>query len=161
MVRCQSVAVRMVMALQLKKYEIAGAKSCALLCVSCRREFIPSPRLGKRQKTCGDKACEQLQRAGYRRQYRKTNLEAEAGYESKRREARGAEFWPKYREDHPVSTARNRAQSRLRKKLKKAGLQRQLDIVQLVDPIGNLDLVVGFATSHRSLLEQCVCKPTG
>jgi hypothetical protein len=47
----------------------------------------------------------------------------------------------------------------LRKKLKKAGLQRQLDIVQLIDPPEKLATLVEFATSHRSLLEECRVKP--
>jgi hypothetical protein len=40
----------------------------------------------------------------------------------------------------------------------KAGLQRQLDIVQLIDPPGKLEQVIGFATSHRSLLCECLGK---
>lgn len=143
------------------KKEAGSSLKGSSSCVSCKKKFHPNPRLGKRQKTCGDESCGQKQRAKYRNQYRKTNEEAERGYEAKRRAARGKNYWQRYRAEHPESTARNRAGSRLRRKLQKAGLQRQLDIVQLIDPIETLAVVVGFATSHRSLLEECLCKPTG
>jgi hypothetical protein len=100
-------------------------------------------------------------RAKYRRRYRKANPEAEKGYSDKQRESRGGRYWKAYREMHPDTTLRNRANGRLRKRLKKAGLQRQLDIVQLIDPIEKLDAVVGFATSHRSLLHECLPRKCG
>jgi hypothetical protein len=98
-------------------------------------------------------------RAGYRRKYRIKNPHAEQGYAQKQKDHRSTDFWKKYRENHPVYTDRNRSQTRLRKKLKKAGLQRQLDIVQLVDPPSKLATLVEFATSHRSLLQECRVKP--
>jgi hypothetical protein len=39
--------------------------------------------------------------------------------------------------------------------LAQAGLQRQLDIVQVLDPPGYFDRFEGFAMSHRSLVEAC------
>lgn len=128
-------------------------------CVSCGTRFRPHPRLGTRQKTCGKEACQQRHRAGYRRRYRIENPQVEQEYEQKRRSSRSPDFWKNYRKSHPAYTSRNRAQARLRKELAKAGLQRQLDIVQLIDPPEKLATVLGFATSHRSLLEECRCKP--
>lgn len=130
-------------------------------CVICAVSFRASPRLQTRQKTCGKACCVRSHRAAYRRQYRKSSQEAELGYQQKRKASQGVDYWKQYRDAHPVSTARNRANSRLRKLLLKSGLQRQLDIVQLIDPIEKLDVVVGFATSHRSLLEECLCKACG
>jgi len=86
------------------------------------------------------------------------NPKAEQEIEQKRRDARPPDFWKAYRQSRPVATARNRANSRLRKKLSKAGLQRQLDMVQLIDPPEKLEAVVEFATSHRSLLFECLRK---
>jgi hypothetical protein len=111
-----------------------------------------------RQRTCGQEVCKRAYRAAFRREYRKKNPKAEQDIEKKRRDARPADFWNAYRQAHPIATARNRANSRLRKKLSKAGLQRQLDIVQLIDPPSKLEAVIGFATSHRSLLFECLCK---
>ena len=127
-------------------------------CVVCQTRFKPHPRLDIRQKTCGQTQCRRKHRARYRRQYRAKNPEANQEYEQKRRQSRPPNFWKEYRRAHPASTERNRAQARLRKKLVKAGLQRQLDIVQLIDPPGKLASVVEFATSHRSLLMACKCQ---
>lgn len=128
-------------------------------CVSCESRFTPHHRLGIRQKTCGKAPCRRKHRAGYRRKYRRTNSESEQGYEKKRREARPPDFWKKFRESHPSYVTRNRAQARFRKQLNKAGLQRQLDIVQLFDPPEKLGALMTFATSHRSLLQECGYRP--
>ena len=125
-------------------------------CVCCHVRFRPNPRLRDRQKTCGKDTCRKEHRAAYRRRYRKRNPQAEQDIQKKRQESRPPEFWKNYRRDHPNSTARNRANSRLRKQLAKIGLQRQLDIVQLIDPIDKLDRILEFATSHRSLLRECL-----
>jgi len=130
-------------------------------CVSCEIQFTPHHRLGSRQKTCGKDSCSRKHRAGYRRKYRSKieNSQSEQEYEEKRRKDRPSGFWKAYRKAHPAYANRNRAQSRLRKKLKKVGLQRQLDIVQLFDPPEKLGTLVEFATSHRSLLQQCGYRP--
>ncbi len=61
-------------------------------CVSCRSRFIPNPRLRTRQKTCGKESCRRTQRAGYRRQYRIKNPQAEQEYAQKRGNSRSTAF---------------------------------------------------------------------
>jgi hypothetical protein len=132
----------------------AGRLQCQ--CVCCGDRFFAHSRLGARQKTCGNRSCQKFHRARYRREYRLSNPQAEQDIRKKRAARRPPDYWREYRKNHPASTARNQAGARLRKRLIEAGLQRQLDIVQLIDPIGKLHQVVGFATSHRSLLEECL-----
>ena len=127
-------------------------------CVCCRELFRPHPRLGERQKTCGKDPCRRALHAAFRLRDRKENQQAERDIQKKRKESRAGDYWKNYRRDHPESTARNRANSRLRKQLARAGLQRQLDIVQLIDPPEKIDELVRFATSHRSLLYECLGK---
>lgn len=122
-------------------------------CSQCKIWFRPCARLKLRQKTCGKAICQLEYRASYRRQYRIDNPGANHEYEVKRRASRSAGFWKNYRKEHPASTQRNRDSAKLRKQLEKAGLQRQLDIVQVIDPLGYFELFHRFATSHRSLLE--------
>lgn len=126
-----------------------------LRCLECKKFFRPHPRLSARQKTCGKRACLLLHRARYRKQYRQRNNEAEQDSQEKTKLSRIPGFWKRYRKSHPQSSERNRAQTRLRKQLQQLGLQRQLDIMQVIDPPGYFDLFQGFATSHRSLLEAC------
>jgi len=129
------------------------------LCSECKKSFSPSPRLNARQKTCGEKACQLKHRARYRRSYRKNDPSSEKEYREKVKASRPPGFWKKYRRDHPKSTDRNRLNSMLRGRLRRAGLQRQLDIAQVIDPPGHFDRFHEFAMTHQSLLEKCRAKP--
>jgi len=124
-------------------------------CLECKRKYSPSPRLKLRQKTCGAPDCRRRHRARYRRDYRIRSPEVEQESRKKIRANRPTDFWKTYREEHPSATERNRKLTKLRKRLTRSGLQRQLDIVQVVDPPGYFDLFQGFATSHRSLIKEC------
>lgn len=124
-------------------------------CSECKKSFLPSPRLKARQKTCGEKACQLKHRARYRRRYRCADPESEKEYRNKVKANRPPGFWGKYRRDHVESTERNRLNSKLRRRLKRAGLQRQLDIAQVTEPSGYFDHFCEFATTHQSLLEEC------
>lgn len=132
-----------------------GFGSRCIRCIECKKSFRPSPRLKSRQRTCTERACQLSYRARYRRQYRRENFGAEEEYREKTKSNRSPDFWKKYRQDHSRSSERNRLNAKLRKRLRRTGLQRQLDIVQVIDPSGYFDLFHGFATSHRSLLEAC------
>jgi hypothetical protein len=137
------------------KARALGFASRCNRCFECKKSFLPSPRLKSRQKTCRERACQLAYRARYRRQYRRKNFEAEEDSRKKTKASRSSNFWKEYRKSHASSSERNRLNTKLRKRLRNAGLQRQLDIVQVVDPTGYFDLFQGFATSHRSLLEEC------
>jgi hypothetical protein len=129
--------------------------SRCIRCAECKKSFRPHPRLKARQKTCTQRACQLAYRARYRKQYRRENAETEKDSQEKVKSNRASGFWKSYRKSHPQSSERNRAQTKLHKRLRQAGLQRQLDIVQVIDPPGYFDLFQGFATSHRSLLLAC------
>jgi hypothetical protein len=111
-----------------------------------------------RQKTCGELVCVRKHRAKYRRRYRAEDPVLEQESRKKIQESRPKIFWKTYRKEHPTSTERNRKLTKLRKRLAHSGLQRQLDIVQVVDPPGHFELFLGFATSHRLLIEDCRAK---
>jgi len=123
-------------------------------CTECKKKFTAHPRLKSRQKTCGSNTCVLAHRARYRRQYRLKNPEAELHYQEKVKSNRCDNHWRAYRDKHPAGTERNRLGSKLRARLRRQGLQRQLDIVEVVDPPGYFDLFHGFAMSHRSLLAE-------
>ena len=124
-------------------------------CLECKKLFCPHPRLKVRQKTCTQRACRLAYRARYRRLYRRNNLQSESDSQEKTKSNQVPSFWKNYRAKNLHSTERNRAQTRLRSQLMRAGLQRQLDIVQVINPPGYFELFQGFAMSHRSLLTAC------
>ena len=126
-------------------------------CECCHIEFSPSPRLGARQKTCGAILCKKHHRAKYRRHYRKENAAIEKEYRSKRPTG----YWREYRSGHPNYVNKNRFMNRMAQRVRRAGLQRQLDILELVEFPSKISVVVGFATSTRSLWEAETCKKCG
>ncbi len=123
-------------------------------CHSCKESYQPTPRLGSRQKTCGSVECRRKHRAQYQRLYRRADPEAEEDIREKIKNARPPDFWKTYRATHSKSTERNRKLTNLRMRLKRAGLQRKLDIVEVVDPKGSFDRFHEFATSHRLMIEE-------
>ncbi len=123
-------------------------------CLECKKIFRPNARLKSRQRTCGQPTCRLQSRARYQKEYRRLNPQLELEYREKRKNQHSPDFWKNYRSTHPVSTKRNRDASRLRKRLKRDGLQRKLDIVQVIDPPGYFDRYHGFATRHRWLIKE-------
>ena len=122
-------------------------------CSECKKHFTPSPRLKLRQNTCGERNCLLAHRARYRRKYRLVNADSEKEYQEKSKANRPAGFWKNYREKNLKSTQQNRLNVNLRQGLKRAGLQRQLDIVEVIDSPEYFESFCAFAMSHRSLLE--------
>ncbi len=82
------------------------------------------------------------------------NPESEIEVQKKRRESRPKGYWKAYRANHPTATARNRVETKLRRRLKKQSLQRQLDILQPIDQLRHCAQNCKFATSRRYLIEE-------
>lgn len=92
------------------------------LCCSCGEPFKPHVRLKSRQLTCGKSPCKSL------RHYQ--TLKA-------------------WRRKNPASTDRNREQAKLRARLKRKSLQRNLDILQVAKSPKDSVAFAVFATLQR------------
>ena len=125
-------------------------------CLYCLNHFKPSVRLKDRQKTCGAETCVRRHRCRYQRHWRKLNSSVEAEYRAKRKVGREKDFWKKFRKPPPEYEKRNRFFTKLRKRLRREGLQRKLDIVQAVEFPSKLIDFTGFATRHRSIILESV-----
>jgi transposase len=122
------------------------------VCLGCQNKFKPNHKLKGRQKTCGKQECRRKHRCFYQRRWRKLNQSVEQEYQAKRKSGREKDFWKEYRRLHPEYECRNRKLSRLRKRLKREGLQRKLDIVQVIENAKKLHSLNEFATRHRSFV---------
>jgi len=91
------------------------------LCICCSTPFTPHVRLKARQLTCSAE-CRKKRRATKMQAWRKNH----PGYNKPRKHPPG--FWKQYRASHPEGAARNREQSRLRAKLRRKSLQRNLEL---------------------------------
>src|ERR1041385_9006853 len=125
-------------------------------CPYCLNHFKPSVRLRDRQKTCGAEICIRRHRSRYQRRWRKLNSSVEAEYQAKLKVNRKKGFWKEFRRTHPEYEKRNRFFTKLRKNLRRKGLQRKLDIVQAVEFPSKLIDFTEFATRHRSIILESV-----
>ena len=114
------------------------------LCCSCGTPFKPHVRLKARQLTCGKGPCQAKRHHQTLKAWRRKT----PGYNKKRQYPDG--FWKSYRQKNPESTRRNRAQAKLRARLKRKSLQRNVDILQVAKFPKHSDAFSGFATLHRS-----------
>ncbi len=117
------------------------------VCCVCEVRFHAHVRLKNRQITCGAKKCQKKRHHQTLKKWRRAN----SGYQKRREYHEG--FWKKYRRDHPQSTKRNRDQAKLRARLKRKSLQRNLDILQAAEFPKHSEAFTGFATLHQSSIK--------
>jgi hypothetical protein len=129
-----------------------------LKCSICKIKFYPNIRLKERQKTCMAEACRRDHRSSYQRRWRRRNAAVESEYQEKRSKSRAKDFWKGFRKSHFESTKRNRILTKIRKRLKREGLQRKLDIVEVVESPLKIISFGEFATRHRSIILECVSR---
>jgi hypothetical protein len=113
-------------------------------CCCCGKSFKPHVRLKNRQKTCGHSQCKAKRRHQTLQTWRRIN----PGYQKKRYYPDG--FWKEYRKKNLLSSERNWQQAKLRARLKRKSLQRNLDILQAAESPKQSKAFTGFATLHRS-----------
>jgi hypothetical protein len=116
-------------------------------CRYCKRLFIPDPRVGERQKTCGDPACQKAHKAGNNARWREKNpdyfhndyprvrqwLDEHPGY------------LKAYRASHPEYVENNRVARRVRYRRKKLRVDIQAEIkrqsMEITDKLWDLPRV--------------------
>jgi len=70
------------------------------------------------------------------------------------------DYWKKYRRTHPASTELNRIQTRIRKRIRKDGLQTRIDILQPIESKMKFWSLARFANRPRSIFPLlCAYKP--
>lgn len=119
-------------------------------CLFCGRSFFPHPRLGQRQKSCGGNDCKRKQKRLSQQFWQKRE---HADYQQAQRDWRSQhpDYWKSYRKGHPAYVKRNRTQTRIRKKLRKGGLQKRIDILQVIEKQMKPWKLGPFAKQNRSL----------
>lgn len=129
-------------------------------CPYCKDKFNPNHRLGKRQVSCGKAVCRREHSLKSKRKWKLKNKEiCKEAMKDFRRD--NPNYYKNYRKVHPEYTKRNREQTKLRKRMKKGGLQSRIDILQLIKNIRHYDQYWLFAKWNRSLLfPRCCIKQT-
>lgn len=108
-------------------------------CRYCKRLFIPDPRVGDRQKTCGDPLCQKAHKVENNALWRSRNPD------HFRKDYPRVKEWldqhpgylKQYRETHPEYVKKNREAQRVRDRRKKLRLDIQAEIKRQASEITN------------------------
>lgn len=122
-------------------------------CCWCKDSFVVDFRLGDRQKSCGKSGCKRKQKLLSHQLWKKKEKKVYRKNQGDwRRNNPG--YWRAYRIRNPAYTLKNRHQSRIRKKfsLKKTGLQKRIDILQMTEKRTEFWSTGRFAKSPQSLI---------
>ncbi len=99
-------------------------------CRYCQSSFIPNPRVGKRQKTCGKPACKKALKAQNNARWRKENPDCCRNDYPRVKQwlDEHLDYLNHYRQTHPEYVQRNREARKLRYRRKKLGVDIQAQI---------------------------------
>lgn len=108
-------------------------------CHYCKRLFIPDPRVGERQKTCGDPLCQKAHKAENNTRWRKNNPDYCRNDYPRLKEwlDQHPGYLKQYRDAHPEYAKKNREAQRLRDRRKKLRLDIQAEIKSQASEITN------------------------
>ena len=103
------------------------------LCPWCHQEFRSNPRLGLRQKSCGNRDCRRQQKNLSHSEWKSCHTDLyRAGLKDWR--IANPDYWRDYRAAHPQYTEKNRRQTSLRSaSLRQNSLQKRIDILQPIE----------------------------
>lgn len=113
-------------------------------CRYCKRLFIPEPRVGERQKTCGDPLCKKAHKVENNIRWRRKNPDYSRNDYPRVKEwlDQHPGYLKQYRETHPEYVKKNREAQRLRDRSKKLRLDIQAEIKgqasEITDQLWNL-----------------------
>jgi len=128
--------------------EVSDVEVYTKECERCGEAFKTHARIGKRQRVCSQSACLEWREKESKRAWIRGNREYYTGTVGRRDPG----YWKGYRERHPESEERNRAQTRERMRQRRALFATQDSIRQ--DPVGYLEGLRGvemFATQDSIL----------
>jgi len=113
-------------------------------CCYCKRLFIPDPRVGERQKTCGDPLCQKAHKAKNNARWRRKNPDY---FHNDYPRVKGwlaqhPGYLDHYRQTHPEYVKKNREARRVRYRRKKLCVDIQAKIkrqaIEITDKLWNL-----------------------
>ena len=108
-------------------------------CPYCKTQFTPHPKVGKRQKICGEPACKSALKANNNRKWRERNPDYYCDDYPRVKEwlKQKPEYLKEYRESHPEYVKKNREAQRERDRRKKLRLDIQAQLKGQIPEITN------------------------
>ena len=108
-------------------------------CPYCKTQFIPHPKVGKRQKTCGKPACKKALKSDNNRKWRQRNPDYYSKGYSRLKDwlEENPGYLKRYRGSHPAYVKKNREAQRVRDRRKKLRLDIQAQLKGQIPTITN------------------------
>ena len=108
-------------------------------CLYCKTQFIPHPKVGKRQKTCGKPACKKALKSDNNRKWRQRNPDYYSKGYSRLKDwlEENPGYLKRYRGSHPEYVKKNREAQRVRDRRKKLRLDIQAQLKGQIPTITN------------------------
>ena len=108
-------------------------------CPYCKTQFTPHPKVGKRQKICGEPACKSALKADNNRKWRERNPDCHCNDYPRVKEwlEQKPGYLKNYRESHPEYVKKNREAQRVRDRRKKLHLDIQAQLKGQIPEITN------------------------
>jgi hypothetical protein len=108
-------------------------------CPYCKTQFVPHPKVGKRQKICGKPACKAALKSDNNRRWRQRNPGHYRNDYSRLKDWLGQNpgYLKEYRESHPEYVKKNRDAQRVRDRRKKLRLDIQAQLKKQASKITN------------------------
>ena len=108
-------------------------------CPYCKIQFIPHPKVGKRQKTCGKPACKSALKSDNNRLWRQRNPDYYSNGYSRLKDwlEQNPGYLKEYRKSHPEYVKKNREAQRVRDRRKKLRLDIQAQLKRQAPEITN------------------------
>jgi len=108
-------------------------------CPYCKTQFTPHPKVGKRQKICGEPACKSALKADNNRKWRERNPDCHQNDYPRVKDwlEQKPGYLKSYRESHPEYVEKNRNAQRVRDRRKKLNLDIQAQLKRQVPEITN------------------------
>jgi len=101
-------------------------------CLYCKTQFVPHPKVGKRQITCGEPACKAALKSDNNKKWRQRNPDCHCNDYPRVKDwlEQKPGYLKAYRESHPEYVEKNREAQRVRYRRKKLSLdiQAQLEV---------------------------------
>lgn len=129
-------------------------------CCICSASFIPHPKVGKRQKTCGSPTCQRILKENNNAQWRLNNPSYSKNDYARVKACREKNpgYLKQYRQDHPEYVQKNRDAQRCRDRAKKLHLDIQAKLNRQPSEIIS-QLEITPPSSHLDIQAELILQP--
>jgi hypothetical protein len=129
-------------------------------CCICSASYIPHPKVGARQKTCGNQICQRIHKENNNARWRRNNPDYDKNDYGRVKACleKNPGYLKRYRQNHPEYVQKNRDAQRRRDRARKLNLDIQAKLSRQPSDIIN-QLEVAPPSSHLDIQAELILQP--